>query len=247
MNPKKVMVFLCAFAMAVFTAKNVDASSFVFTKIADTNTQIPSGTVKFNWFTAPKISGNDIAFLGGEEFSPTGLYTYVNGSLNVVAKKGDPILAWTDIWSEGQGVLDTFYPDLFSIAGGKVAFYAESQFYHTGIISDRSGGLEVVVDNSAAGYPVYGEVDTRKFCSTYFNDVSIDGQGNIAFIAETATETGNCMANHKEGVYISPSTGEAILTLVADNTYNGNDTIFTDANSLSLDGGNLAFLAHRSS
>src|SRR5262245_41771709 len=63
-----------------------DALSFTFQIIADTNTSIPGGFGTFvAGFNPPSVDGTDVAFLGGDGQTQTGLYKSSGGLLQVVA------------------------------------------------------------------------------------------------------------------------------------------------------------------
>ena len=128
----------------------VEAGSFSFTKVVDTDTPVPGFNTNFKSFSDPSLDNGSIAFIGGRYSSATsidkfyyaGIYTNIDGSLNVVADTNTPI-------PHGYGKNFLFFYD-FSLNNGSVAIAATREVYDytSGIYTNASGSLDVVADGS---------------------------------------------------------------------------------------------------
>jgi hypothetical protein len=110
--------------------------------IADESTDFPVGTEKFANFDRPVIDGGNCAFRGFEEItSRRGVFTYLDGELDVVAMQGDSV---PDAF---QRYIDDF--GLISIDGRDVAFLATQggSYGYKSILVKTGGVLTKVIDS----------------------------------------------------------------------------------------------------
>ena len=244
-------------------AGKAEFTTFKFKKIADTNTLIPSGTGKFTSFSSPLLDNKNVAFGGNgtpqqePPYFPTGIYTNVGDSLNVVADTSTPIPG-----APIASFVSFGYP---SLDNGNVAFFGYNNpalsggFSANGIYTNVGGSLNVVADTNTL---IPG--GTGNF--TDFSSPSFDN-GNIAFSGFGASKQVGTFELYKtipesclqRGVRIQfarprllvcliPQGGIYInvggsLNVVADtNTpIPGSTGNFTDFGDISFEQGNVAF------
>ena len=263
----------------------VEAASFSFTKVVDTDTAVPGFNTNFKSFSDPSLDNGSIAFIGGRYSSATsiskfyyaGIYTNIDGSLNVVADTNTPI-------PRGYGKNFLFFYD-FSLNNGSVAIAATREVYDymSGIYTNVSGSLNVVADGSI---PIPG--GRRGFIqsdqpSLNNGSVAFNGQGDsppfpqlgiyknngdvLSLIADVNTPipsgTGNlcsqpslnnesvafkCSGNGNSQVGIYTNNG-GVLSVVADtNTViPGGTGNFDNFNNPSLSNGSVAFVGYKDS
>jgi hypothetical protein len=122
----------------------------VVSLVADGNTPIPGGTGTFNAiedpfgfgpFSHPPADGANIAFRAAAD-SPRqrGIYTFIDGSLDVVADLTTPV-------PSGTGPF-TFLSAEITMQDGAVAFRGEGENRRRGIYTNRRGELVKVVDTT---------------------------------------------------------------------------------------------------
>lgn len=111
-----------------------------FTLIADTMTPVPGGSGTFTLFgDARAISGGRVAFLGFDSGSGSGIYTFENGSLNVLVDESTSVPGTTDTFTSFFDV---------SLDGNVVAF--------TGGWPGPGGGCSFSGSEGVFGLPFLG-------------------------------------------------------------------------------------------
>lgn len=123
--------------------------------VADTHTAIPDGTGNFVSYPGspifpgspiypgqPVISGNDAVFLGMGTGGQEGVYSRMNGMLEVIADLNTPV--------PGQAENFTGFPGDASISGSDVAFVGMGAGGLEGVYSLMNNMLEVVADTTTA-------------------------------------------------------------------------------------------------
>jgi hypothetical protein len=125
------------------------APSFVFTRIADQDTDIPGvlGLLpSFRTFSAPAIDGGQVAFRGDGWTDFTGILIWDSTGLTIVADHT------TLVPGMGSTKFQGFGPP--AIRGGKVAFVGGAPLAlisaKAGVYSDASGTLQAVADSNTA-------------------------------------------------------------------------------------------------
>ncbi len=179
----------------------VETASFSFTKVVDTDTPVPGFHENFKSFSDPSLDNGSIAFIGGRYYSPNsiynfyyrGIYTNVDGSLNVVADTNTPI---------PRGVGNFFFFNDFSLNNGTLAFAAnrENYDYTSGIYTNVSGSLNVVADLNT---PIPG--GTGGFIVSVQPSLN---NGSVAFFGQ-----GYTASPRQQGIY--KNNGD-VLSVVAD-------------------------------
>ena len=113
-----------------------------FTRIADTNTAVPGGAGTFSLFADAKaIEGGKVAFIGYDSGSGSGIYTFRNGVLDVLADESTPV----------PGTVSTFFSFYdVSIDNGIVAFTAAWPGTEGVLTSLFDGGPLALVDDSGS-------------------------------------------------------------------------------------------------
>ncbi len=198
----------------------------VLSKIADTNTPIPDGTGNFGSLFGAEIDGNTVAFSGSDlNFEQEGIYTSVEGVLNVVVDRNTPIPG-------GTGNFGSFFG--YSLDSNNIAFWGlDSNFEQSGIYTSIDGAINVVADTNTL---IPGS--SSNFGAFSFSTPSIDGD-TVAFRGGGYDpDTFETLAN---GIYISQG---GMLDIVADlNTFlpNSNAKFCQFDPFISLDNNNLVF------
>lgn len=135
----------------------------VLNAVINRNTLIPNGNGNFSYFFGDSLDGNNIAFWGlDSNFEQSGIYTSINGVINVVADTNTSI-------PNGTGNFDPFSFGDFSLEGDTVTFLGTG-----GIHSSTGGLLETVI----ASNTLLPDGNT-KLCG-FDPYISVDGD-NIAF------------------------------------------------------------------
>jgi hypothetical protein len=223
-------ITLSLMGLLLGAAEKAEAASFSFTKIADSNTLVPSGTNNFFNFDVPSIDGGRVVFRGSS-FDNEGIYTNFGGSLNVLADRNTP-------FPGGTGTFGFFSPTV-SLEGQNVAFLGRdnTQFSdQEAIFTNIGGSLNVVADRNT---PIPGG---RGNFSRFALNPSLSN-GNVAFVGRDSNFLQRDPSG-QEGVYTNIG---GSLNVVADtNTSipggNGKFTYFEDA---SLDNGSVAFIGQQ--
>lgn len=177
------------------------AQGWSFTKVADSNTNIPGGTGNFTGFYSPAVSNGVVVFRGDGASSQQGLYTWSAGSgLQLVANKS------TTTPSGGQ--FSSFErPDID--AQGNIAFAA---FTTSGVTTQgiyaRLGGSLTTIATTTTSAP--GFANSNFFLFDGLGSASID-QGQVVFTGFSRNNISQVM----QGVYKSVG---GTLSRVADRT-----------------------------
>lgn len=131
--------------------------------IADSNTSVPNGIGKFTpLFTVPSLHNGDIAFRGFDNITAKfGVYSYIDGFLNVVADENTPIPGGTGTF--GTGTVSSSFNNVVSINDGSVAFSGAGTSFQRGIYTNVGGVLNVVVNQNT---PIPGGIGNFH-CFTY--------------------------------------------------------------------------------
>lgn len=208
--------------------------------VADKNNPIFAGN-EYNLFNRPSLDDGNVAFGTTDQDYPEppdkgGVYTNINGKLNVVADLNTPIPGSTDDF------LGFFAP---SLGDGNVAFTGgliapiEGQFAAGGVYTNIGGKLNVVADLNTSVPGGTGVLDgTGTFKDTpYFGAPSLNG-GDVAFWGGGSFDIFNGVLGG--GIYTSID-GE--LNVVANRNTPVPDGIgtFEFINSPSLDNGKVVF------
>ena len=142
--------------------------------VADLNTPIPDGSGNFAGFENVSVSGENVAFDGG---NPRGIYARIGQQLQKIADSNTlmPGLPWPQNFNFLQWPL---------IDGDEIAFYGSGLFTNIeGIYATEGGYLRVVADNTmfVPGHPPYG--------MRFGYGLSLDS-GQVAFGAGSAIAIG---------------------------------------------------------
>jgi hypothetical protein len=148
-------------------------------KVADYTTPVPGGSGNFVDFFSPVISGNNVAFSGGDPLARYGVYFFNGTVLSKVADHDTAI-------PSGSGNFDNIGKPV--ISGNNVAFPAGGPPYQAGIYFFNGTTLSKVVDRNT---PLPG---ARNFYA--FKGMDISGS-NIAFLAWDSSVSG------QEGIYLA--------------------------------------------
>lgn len=240
----------------------------ILSVVADTTTPVPRlGGGSFSFFSGgyASIHGEDVAFIGQgpRGKSQMGIYTYINGELDVVADSvnteipGDPL---------GENFSNFFRP---SLEDGNLAFRGTGPSGQAGIYTYINGELRVIADKNTLGNVVFdlasfdaGDVAfailnplSRRAIYTYFD-------GTLSIFADTDTQapggTGSfwhlrdtwldgrkvvfvgLSPGPREGVYSNIS-GKLDVVADTDTGLPEGTGTFRGFNDASLDNGNIAF------
>ena len=262
----------------------VEAASFSFTKVVDTDTPVPGFNTNFKSFSDPSLDNGSIAFIGGRYVSATnayrpyyrGIYTNVDGSLNVVADTTTPI-------PRGGGKF-IFFND-FSLNNGSVAFAANREIYDylSGIYTNVSGSLKVVADlhtpipggrggfldsaqpslnNGSVAFRGQGDSSPSRQLGIYKNNGDVlslvadlntpspGGTGNLDSFFQPSLNNESVAfksyGNSQPGIYTNNG---GVISVVADtNTpIPGGTGNFDNFNTPSLSDGSVAFVGYKNS
>lgn len=119
-------------------------------RVADLATAIPGGSGNFTGFGPPCVNAGHVAFEAVGPSAQAGIYDFLSNVLDVVADKSMAIPGGvSNFVSFGEPAC---FPD-------SVAFTATGSFGFRAILSDYSGSLESI-ENNSGGYSVFGEVAT---------------------------------------------------------------------------------------
>jgi hypothetical protein len=214
------LVLTCAFNG--ISAPQAQAIGFTFTKIADTNTPIPSGVGNFTSFNQPSIDDGIVGFSTNR-----GIYSNTGGSLEVLFDTNTSIPTAT----RNFALLGAS-----SFADGNVAFVGSSnrsrRGFTSGIYSDIGGSLKALVSTNT---PIPGRTGNFKGFGgarrSSTSLVSLDN-GNVAFLG---LGSGN-----SQGIYSNIGNS---LEVVADRNTDIPSGVgtFNQFNQLVLNEGDVAF------
>lgn len=118
-------------------------SVFTFTRIADTDTPIPSGSGNFTTLRDPALDDGNVVFLGNGADEQRGVYAFFNGSLQRISDQSTAVPGGTGSFS--------WFASRPSIDGSNVAFaaYGGSDGMQRGVYAVLNGSLQVVADLSS--------------------------------------------------------------------------------------------------
>jgi hypothetical protein len=186
--------------------------------IADKNTSAPGGTGNFNYFGSPSLDNGNVAFFGIADpnliSGLRGIYTYIDGSLKVVAD--------TNTLVPGKTIKFKNFANP-SLNKGNVAFQGIG-FDSEGIYTDLGGSLNVVADTKSAipnGIGNFSRLDSP----------SLEA-GNVAFRGFGSKMQRGIYTNIGGSLNVIADTN----TLVPDGAGN-----FRSFSGLSFNNGNVAF------
>lgn len=191
----------------------------LITAVADSNTLIPGGIGTFTSFSLPTTDSGNVAFRGAGSLGQLGIYTNVNGQLNVVADTNTAVPG-------GVGNFTRMTP-WFSFDAGHIAFRGLDTLGQSGVYTDLSGQLTAVADTHT---PIPGGTGSFTDFLAIGNQLSDD---EVAFVGYG--ELGQA------GVYTFVN-GQFDVIADTDTPIPGGFGNFTDFGPLSLDDGNLVFL-----
>lgn len=202
-----------------------------FTKIADTDTEIPEGGgATFGQFSG-SFGGPDIddgitvfAARGGSRGFPSGVYKSANGVLTKVADRSDKVPNSTSDFA-------LFQPTP-SIDNGVIAFAGEGRNSFPeafgGVYKINNGTFDVLLDSLTK---VPGTVDTFIFANSFFLGGPSFSSGGAAIASNVA-----------DGVYTS-SAGSVATAADLNTPVPGGNGDFTGFTRLSFDGQSTSFVA----
>jgi murein DD-endopeptidase MepM/ murein hydrolase activator NlpD len=175
-----------------------DYNGSPFTKVADTNTDIPSGSDKFSSFQHPAIDGDKVAFYGtGTGQEGIYLYNHQTGQLKVVVNENSTVPGRSETFSGFD-----WYP---SISGEKIAFKGKSLL--PGIYVSSPSNLDKVIKK--------GDVlDDRNVVNVYLGSEGLSGN-QVAFRAY--------LSDASDAIFIATSPGPAVSGFDYPITYQPNN------------------------
>jgi hypothetical protein len=201
-------------------------------RIADRNTAIPLGAGNFSAFGAvgvpsdPGISGGNVIFTGFG-LNQAGVYARLNGALASIADTN------TDI-PNGSGKFMVFVvPGVQTapcITGDTALFFGAGANGQQGIYkSTGAGAISRIADTQTA-------VPSGTGNFLFFKAPALDpsDSATLAFIGATATA---------EGIYASIGGGPLVRIVDTSMLYPGKGVNFGDFSALSIDPGDIAFIA----
>lgn len=159
------MVFACLFAFVFNTPGN--AADYVFTKIFDSDDTLPNGMGNFSEFNLPSLDGRNVAFAGRDgtpgpfgtfTYRYSGVYTIINGNLNLVADSNMVMPGTTNNYEWlAEPIID----------GNNVAFAGGNRdTQQNGIYTDLGGSVRTVVDGNTLvpeGIGTFGFIPDEDF------------------------------------------------------------------------------------
>lgn len=230
---RAIAVLALSLSLGCLTSSKSEAATFEFTKIADTNTPIPSGAGNFVSLSSPSLDEGHVAFVGTISSSPLqqGVYTNISGKLNVIADSTRLIPNSTENFS--------FFGSPSS-QGGQVIFLGSSAFPQSqqGIYSYVNNiPLEIVANRNTSIPGGTGNFATFNVRGSVSVDPSIDA-GNVAFRGLDSSFREGIYANIKDTLKTIADTKTSIPLGT------GNFTAFSDA---VIDDGFVAFVGTGSS
>ena len=194
----RINSFLITWVWVVLAAWPVgSAKAQTFTKVADFQSSIPTGTGTFTDLGHGEISGSNVVFYGTGSNSQKGIYLWNGTALSKVADLNTPIPGGT-----GNFTNITFYA--YSVNGSTVVFTANgtiSAAAGLGIYQSVNGGALSNIVSTATNSPLGG-----KFA--LFSPGSIAENGSVIF--------GSTSSSGAPGIF-SASNG-VINTIIASNT-----------------------------
>jgi hypothetical protein len=174
---------------------------FIFSKIADNNTQMPGETFNYEGFAPPSLDNAKTTFYGfGFNSDRTrvqqGIYSDIGGTLNIVADGNTPLSSQGGQFAGFSSELTTEEHDLGIYGGGLTT----DGVYRYGIFVDKGAGLNFVVGNDRTT-PVPG--DSGVFVSAYRPSLDED---NVAFHGYSSTVVeqvigGRFYRSNVQGIY----------------------------------------------
>ncbi|MCC6228031.1 MAG: hypothetical protein IT432_02270 [Phycisphaerales bacterium] len=119
------------------------AQPWTFTKIVDTDTQVPGGAGTYTGFDAISIDGGRVGFIGRDSSFYFGVYDSIGGASRRIADR------FTDLPNANE----KFQSDLFSLLPGTAAGGSSLSFFGAGttlggLYTHDGTSLRVLVDNS---------------------------------------------------------------------------------------------------
>ena len=207
----------------------VQATSFTFSKVADTSTPIPGGQGNFTEFSSDHPYGyafdaGKVAFVGRGASGQAGVYVGVPGQVTLVADKNTPMPSGPGNFSEFVGL---------SFDDGQVAFVAhylmDGQLRYEGVYTDLGGTLAAVADSNT---PIPNSIGT--FGVKFQHGLSLRA-GQVVFAASNIFD--------EPGIYRSGLDG-LVAIVDASTVVPGGTGNFMGARGAaqSPDGGEVAFL-----
>ncbi|GET38530.1 DUF7453 family protein [Microseira wollei] len=182
-KPLSKMVAI-ALSLGWLTAGAVEAASFTFSKIVDTNTPIPGGGGNFTFLNTPVIDNGIVVFSGERgnqgRVEQRGIYTYAGGMLQTVVDTNTPV-PFSDVNFIGLdlGLAIDKGNIVFGGSGNKPNPLGGTDVY--GIYTVIGGVLDRVIDQSTI---LPG--DNSNF-TTFGGGLSIKGN-NVAFYGGSSFE-----------------------------------------------------------
>ncbi|HAX78551.1 MAG TPA: hypothetical protein DCY88_22640 [Cyanobacteria bacterium UBA11372] len=144
-KPLSKMVAI-ALSLGWLTAGSVEAASFTFSKIVDTNTPMPGGGGNFTFLNIPVIDNGIVAF-AGQGSNQQGIYTNAGGMLQTVVDTNTPVpFSDVNFLSLGLGLSIDQGNIVFGGLGNKLNPLGGTDVY--GIYTVIGGVLERVIDQS---------------------------------------------------------------------------------------------------
>jgi hypothetical protein len=212
----------------------------VLSVVADTNTPIPNGTGNFAFGSFGQsfggtfdLDGNNIAFVGIDSNSQSGVYTNIGGVLSKIADTNTPI-------PDGTGNFSSFFGP--ALEGDTLAFSGSRsdpetfEFLEGAIYTSVNGVLSVVPETNTLIPP--GGIGQYTFVSS----PSLDGD-TIAFSRSEffIDEEGNFIIG-QDGIYTSIG---GVLNVIADTNTPilGGSSNFEFFGDLSIEDDTVTFLA----
>ena len=108
-------------------------------KIVDRHTPVPGGSGTFSYLSEPSLDGDRVIFLGSDENGRAGIYSFVDGNLQVVVDVGDPL--------PGRAGAFIYFNEP-AVANGRIAFRGIGEDSYEGIYVEENGTIQLVVDNA---------------------------------------------------------------------------------------------------
>jgi hypothetical protein len=213
------ILFILLTLVPFFIPASLNAQSFDLTPIADASTMIPGGSGTFTMFFPPvPIGGDDVVFLAEGASDQEGIYTYIGGTLAVVADTSTSIPGGTGNFM-GLG-----FP--VSLGGGNLAFLGFGSSGQKGLYTFIGGTLSLVADLNTmipGGTGNFTDLNTP---------VSLGG-GDIAFVGQGSSGQG--------GVFTFISGTLAVVADTSTSIPGGTGNFIGIDTPISLGGGDIAF------
>lgn len=254
---------------AVVGMTNVAMCQWTFSLVANSSTQVPSGTGNFTTFSPPALANGNVLFVANQN---AGIYTNVFGPLSRVADQtsllpgqpinfsgfGSPTLdGATPVFTGGNGLVGGIYsgvaPTLSIAADTSTAIpNTSSTFAHFANAVSKGGSVGFVGGSdlgTGVGYPgayvkYQGQLSTLADSTTPIpGGGTFAGFQSVAIGSQSAYFVGSSASGSGHtGIYSRPLAGGALNTIVSPTTPAPGGGTFTGLGNVRADHENLAFV-----